>query len=171
MTELKQPREDVTGTSRDTDDLLSLDERAMAHRDALIAMAKHLHAACLVGHPAPIVQRMYERISKPRVGDLVVESSSGMHSSDADKRFKAFGVLVEKREEWWEADEEWEGLKAEDHSLADEDRLTDTAWYVQYGPQPEDVCRWTDCSFIAIPTELREFDATPRAYSLGSAGE
>jgi hypothetical protein len=151
---VKQPHEDVKGGTDRADDLLSLDETALAHRDALIGMARHLHSATLVGNPAPIVKEMYERITHPRIGDLVMEGSTP-YRKDVDTRIKGLGILVERRYEWWETDEEWEQVKAEDSSVSDEDRLTDEAWYVQYGPGPSDVCRWTNCSFVALP-ELGE---------------
>jgi hypothetical protein len=36
--------------------------------------------------------------------------------------------------------------------------MVDHAWYVQYGNDPGDVCRWVNCDFLAIPTDPREFD-------------
>lgn len=155
---LKQPREGIVGLERD-DFLLSLDDKAIAHRDALIAMARHLHTASLVGDPAPVVQRIYERIKHPQPGDLVVEWSMGVRG-DTDTRLKAFGILIEHRNEWWETDEEWAALKVADGDLGEDDRMVDHAWYVQYGNDPEAICRWTNCDFLAIPTDPREFDRT-----------
>lgn len=154
---LKQPREGIVGVRRD-DYLLSLDDKAVAHRDALIAMAWHLKTASLVGNPAPVVQRIYERINHPQPGDLVVEWAMSRPARDADTRLKAFGFLIEHRNEWWETDAEWAALKAEDGGLDDEDRRVDHAWYVQYGNEPEAICRWVNCDFLAIPTDPREFD-------------
>lgn len=156
---LKQPREGIVGVQRD-DFLLSLDMKAVPHRDALIAMARHLQTASLVGNPAPVVQRIYERIKNPQLGDLVVEASTGVRTRDLDTRTKAFGILIEHRDEWWETDAEWEALRAEDGGLTEEDRMVDHAWYVQYGNDPGDVCRWVNCDFLAIPTDPREFDYT-----------
>ena len=35
---------------------------------------------------------------------------------------------------------------------SDEDRAVEPrACYVQYGPEPVDVCRWTNCTLVAIP--------------------
>jgi hypothetical protein len=151
---MKQPHEDVVGIVRE-DDLLSLDAAAVAHRDALISMAQLLSSACLVGHPAPIVERMGERIRKPQAGDLVIEVSA-MRSRDPDKRITGFGILLEHRAEWWQTDEEYAAQVAEDP--ADDERLIDHAWYVQYGPSPGDVCRWTNCEFVVIPTDPRQFE-------------
>jgi len=161
-TTFKQPYEDIVGIDRDNW-LLSLDMRAVAHRDALRVLAHHLHTACLVGNPAPNVQRMYERITRPQVGDLVVEISSFYRrrslGDDAwlDHRTKALGILLEHRREWWQTDEEWQREITEDPDLADDGRVTDDAWYVQYGQAAADVCRWTNCDFIVVPMDSDEF--------------
>lgn len=147
---MKQPREDISGSPL-SDDLLSLDERAIAHRDALISMAKLLHTACLVGNAAPVVTRMYDRMKEPRPGDLVVERTSAMYSRNPDDKLKGFGILIETRTEWASSDEEWAAQLAEEAVLVEDDRSTVTAWYIQYGPAPVDVCRWTNCEFIALP--------------------
>lgn len=154
----KQPHEDITGTDRTGDYLLSLDDPATAHREALIAMARLLREACLVGRPAPIVARIGERIHTPQIGDLVVEQSA-IWTRPAE----GFGYLIERREEYWHTDEQWQADLA---AWCGDPRPTDEAWYVQYGPQPVDVCRWTNCSFIVLPigddfrSPLGERDAT-----------
>lgn len=162
----KQPHEDVPRPYGD-DPLLSLDESAVPYRDALIAMSKHLGTATLVGNPAPVVQRMYDRLSEPQPGDLVVEQTSQWRK-DPDNRLKAFGRLVLRRREWWTTDEEWEARKAEDEDegLTDADRSTDEAWYIQYGP--DHICRWTNCSFRVIPVDITDF-AAPAGYRDGNA--
>jgi hypothetical protein len=154
----KQPHEGIVGTDRSGDDLLSLDMRAVAHRQALVAMAKHLMSATSVGHPAPVVERMSQRLRNPQVGDFVFEWMIGLSPRrDLDTRIKAHGYLVEKRKEWWTTDEEWERRKAEEGWADDEERPTDVAWYIQYGPEPADVCRWTNCDFIVVPIDPAEF--------------
>lgn len=152
----KQPHEGITGADRGGDDLLSLDMSAVAHRDAIIAIARHLRSACLVGHPAPIVERMSQRMRNPRPGDLVFEPTMSA-SRRVDTRIKALGYLIEKRIEWRRTDEEWAADKTEDGGLTDEDRMTDKVWYVQYGSNPVDVCRWTNCTFEMIPVDLDMF--------------
>lgn len=149
---MKQPHEDVPRPYGD-DPLLSLDESAWPFRDALTSMAGNLHDATMVFNPAPIVERMYERLSNPRPGDMVLELSSRFPSRDRDTRNKGFGRLVLVREEWWETDEEWRALLAdEDSGLTEEDRSKDTAWYVQYGP--DHICRWTNCMFMVVPVNM-----------------
>lgn len=161
MDRFKQPREDIVGTDRSDSDLLSLDMVAVAHREALIAMAWHLRDATMVGHPAPIAAQIYQRLKSPQPGDLVVEPGMAVYSKDLDTRIKALGYLIEKREEWWLTDEDWEALKVEDGGLTDEDRQTDEAWYIQYGPDPADICRWVNCTFITVPIRWDEFRTRP----------
>lgn len=151
---MKQPREDVTGTLRDQDDLLSLDERAMPVREALVALARHLSTATGVGNPAPVVAAMNARLWKPVVGDLVVEVTAIMRRRRPDDDwYRGFGYLVEHRTEWMHTDEAWTEVADE----WDNERPTDEAWYVQYGPDPADVCRWTNCDFLLVPIDQRAF--------------
>jgi hypothetical protein len=164
---MKQPREGITGTDRSGDDLLSLDLRAVAHRDALIAVVRHLRTAVGVGNPAPVVERMSARMRSPQPGDLVIEPTMSGPRCDLDTRIKALGYLIEKRVEWWDTDEEWEQIKAQENLAGDEERQTDVAWYVQYGPSPEDVCRWVNCEFIAVP--IGEEFAKPAGVRDGTA--
>lgn len=148
--QLKQPHEDVRGVDRTGNDFLSLDDSAIYHRQVLMALARHLYAAIRVGDPAPVVQRMYVDVVNPKVGDLVVENAKGLYAKDLDTQLKALGFLVERRREWANTDEEHQAL-VDDGALDPEDRMTDEAWYVQYGPHPGDICRWANCNFIAIP--------------------
>jgi hypothetical protein len=150
-TRYAQPREGVAGTERTEDDLLSLDDRAVARRLLMIDTARALHSAALVGNPAPKVAEMYARMSDPRPGDLVMEVTSLFRLRDVDTRIKGFGILVEHRKEWAETDAEWEAM-VEAGEVGEDDRFVDDAWYVQYGPAAEDVCRWTNCQFVAVPT-------------------
>lgn len=150
-----QPHEGITGTERTEDDLLDLSDKALARRDIILRVADNLWAATLVGQPAPKVREMYERMNKPQPGDLVWVPDGAM-SRDPDRRAKSFGVLLAERVEWWTTDEQWDAYLAEerqhDPDFSDE-RRTDQAWYVQYGPQPADVCRWTNCMIKAVLTE------------------
>jgi len=123
-----KPYEDVNGTQR-ADDLLSLEDSAMPHREMLLAMAKMLLRCCLVGHRAGGVETIYQRITSPQEGDLVAETSKAMRSAGSeDDRVKGLGILLKSREE-----------DGED------------VWYVQYGPSPRDIARWVNCDFMALP--------------------
>lgn len=150
-----QPREGITGVEDTNSDLLSLDEAALPRRQVMAGMARCLRQACCVGSPAPIVSRMWERMSHPRPGDLVLEVSR-LGSLDAPE---AFGILLAHRMEWYQTDSQWqEEMKDEPEEFRSNDnRATDHAWYVQYGPHAEDVCRWVDCMFMMIPVGITPF--------------
>ena len=154
---LLQPHEGVVGADRE-DWLLDLDMRALPHRDALASLAFHLQTASCVGNAAPNTKRVWDRISKPQVGDLVVEYTYWFPNRDVDHRAKSLGILVEKRVEWACSDEEWARWEAEDPEAYDGERPVERdAWYVQYGSAAADICRWTNCMFLAVPIEPREF--------------
>lgn len=143
-----QPHEDIVGIDRSETDLLSLADEAFTRRQMMMGQALLLHSACLVGHRAPIVERMWQRITHPEIGDLV------MATDHRTRDYKAFGYLVEARKEWWTTDEEWEKSVAEDPDYYDEgDRPIDYAYYIQYGSAPVDVCRWTNCTIFMVPTD------------------
>lgn len=169
-----QPREGITGTDRD-DDLLSLEEAAVPRRMIMAGMARCLRDAALVGNPAPRVARMWQRMKDPQPGDLVIETST-FFRRDEDDRIKAMGILIAHRAEWEETDEEWAAHVEEERAAyeeflrgpyshpgdkpfdpADCERLTDHAWYVQYGPKAADICRWVNCDFMMIPSDPEAF--------------
>lgn len=157
---LLQPHEGITGVDRRDSLLLSREPEARGHRDALISMAYHLKTACLVGDPAPVVTRMWQRIDDPQPGDLVVEVSA-MWSVDPDTRCKGFGFVITRRREWASTDAEWDAAKCEaaegewGHEMGDDERLVEPdAWYIQYAPHAGDVCRWENCSFIVLPVGI-----------------
>jgi hypothetical protein len=156
VTDWPEPHEGIAGIDRSGDWLLSLDERAVAHRDALAGLSRHLYDACLVGNPAPKVVEMRERISEPAPGDFVWVLDAVGHR-DVDTRVKGTGFLVAARREWWTTTAEWERMLADDERYADDERDTDMAWYVQYGPDPADVCRWTNCTVLVAPIDWRMF--------------
>lgn len=152
--------EGIAGRQLDPDGLLSLDERALPCRLTLMAVAQHLRRACMVGQPAPIVARMEDRTRAVQLGDLVVEVTVGLSPrTDRDRRVKAFGYLVAHRDEWSDSEADWKAFAQEDPEWAFPDnRATDHAWYIQYGPDPADVCRWTNCQLMMVPVDLDMFD-------------
>lgn len=156
-----RPHENVRGVDR-TDTLLSLEDVNLPVRDLLRGLARHLGSATLVGNPAPVVERMAERLRRPRPGDLVVESSTIFRGGDS--AIKGLGILLAERDEWWHSDEEWGQVVADGWDK----RPVDHAWYVQYGSAAVDVCRWTNCSFTVIPWPDEEF-AAPAGTREGTA--
>ena len=168
MSTWPQPHEGITGTNRDGW-LLSLDERAVPHREALIMMARHLRGATLVGNPAPVVRRMGERLIRPQPGDLVVSDEVLHGRRDLDSRIKGLGIFLAGRREWAETDAEWEAFCEEERAASsltpddltlicsEENRCTDTVYYIQYGPAAGDVCRWSNSSCTVLPVQVDSF--------------
>jgi hypothetical protein len=116
--------ERITGTDR-SEPWLRLDDYRQQTRRLIGRLAAEVWDCVLVGRAAPKVQRRFERMSDPQVGDLIVELTA-LHRDDSS-RYQAIGYLL--------------GIRPE----AEGD-----AWYVQYGPSPDDVCRWTNAEFIAV---------------------
>jgi len=163
-------REGIAGQNlvgTDAGAIVSLEDDAWPVREAIVSMARHLWSAVHVGHPAPIVEDMRRRMDAPRPGDLVVEHSALAtiaYSPERDteerqdSRIKGLGYLITTRIEWFDSAADWAAHASEYPEDATEDnRSTDDAWYVQYGPNPEDVCRWTNCSFVLVPIDSRMF--------------
>jgi hypothetical protein len=122
---------------------------------AFVVMTTHLVHATLGSTPGTSGRDLYKRVYNPQVGDLVVEQSTAGRSfykgpDEGVAWCKGFGVLIEHREEWWLTDEEWAHAQLEDEY---EHRRTDYAWYVQFGPDPTDICRWVNCEFWAVPID------------------
>ena len=158
-----QPFEGIRGTEHRAW-LLSLDERAIAHREFLIEMAHHLSTATLVGNPAPVVRRIGERLRLPRIGDLVVTTEVMHGRRDPDDRLKGFGIFLAGRKEWCETDAEWAaGCLANDWDPLTEERMTDTVFYIQYGPDPGDICRWHNSEAVVLPVDTGTFSADAAA--------
>lgn len=163
MTTWPQPHEGITGVNRTRDDLLILTEHAMHRRVVILSIASELWRAALRGANTEPGRALYQRMSNPSVGDLVVETVGMRHPTKVDSRGDArvvtcFGILLGSRTEWSCSDEDWQHYREEGeasgHPLPDESRITEKAAYVQYGPKAKDICRWANCSLIALPTNL-----------------
>lgn len=165
-----EPHEGITGAERD-DDLLDLTPEALRRRLIMCAMAKGFHDAVGVGNAAPRVQRMNERFNRPftgphnfRPGDLMIETSALYGAPSRDGWERGFGIYITDRQEWATTLGEYEEWIEEERTYYEDTtydfdpkspdwaRHTDHAWYIQYGSNPGDVCRWTNCSFLAVPT-------------------
>lgn len=156
MSEHLQPWENIIGEDRPDDKILSLDGDALPLRRLVMTYSRHFDQAVRVWGPAPIVEKMHKRTTTPLIGDLVVEIG-GCATPKDERAFRSMGILIEKRVEWWESDEEWQLSLLENTSMSDNERSVDVAWYVQYGQNKEDITRWVDCSFTAVPTDLDFF--------------
>jgi hypothetical protein len=104
---------------------------------------------------------MGDRIRQPEPGDLVVETSRVIYGRcDLDTRIKGFGILLAKRREWHSTDEQWaDECAREGWDPAAEERMTDTAIYIQYGSAAIDICRWENADVITLPVQVSSFSA------------
>lgn len=101
----------------------------------------------LASHATPFGEALFERMSNPQVGDLVLETTS-MHRRPWP--YESLGVL-----------------KA----------IDDDVWSVQVLVLPSNVCKWSNASFIAAPTDEPRGNFGPAtitrdslAAALGDAG-
>lgn len=141
---LPQPHEGIRGVLRAQDPLLVNQDAS----DLALRLGYRLYAASL--NATPNARALYETMTNPRVGDRVIVQDAAWMRDDAD-RFRAVGYLIARREEWGTTDEDWDAQKAGDSALIDADRYAELrAWYVQYGPNPVDVCRWTNCTVLTL---------------------
>lgn len=147
-------REGVQGIDR-ADSAVNLDDTTLM---LVLGIAKLLRSSVLVGRQAPIVERIWARMEKPQIGDLVVEYTAlSPRERPIEDRYRGFGYLLARRTEWADSAAEWAQFERDEPDNATEDnRATNEAWYVQYGPKAADVCRWTNCDFIALPGTLEE---------------
>jgi len=142
-----QPHEGMKGIDRTGDPFLAEEvvERMIAMADALDRLS--------LG-PTPTAQHYRQRAQVLKVGDLVWVFDT-ISMKNPETRYKGLGYFLDARKEWFETDEAWEASKAEEaaagYEMGEENRATDFAYYIQYGPNPEDVCRWTNCRVIALP--------------------
>lgn len=162
-----QPHEGVTATDLGPGHLLALDEASVDRRLKVLDLAQQRWDDILHGR-IPDRDAAFDRMYNPRVGDLVTELTTSFRA-DRDSRIQASGILlVHERREWASTDEQWAQTVAEEKANHEEeglvfdveqfarDRFADTASYIQYGSAAADICRWSNCKFIAVPADLYE---------------
>lgn len=144
-----QPNEGIVGTDRSDDLLLDTTESALGMRKTIMFLTYNLHRATFHGKGS--------QMENPIVGDLVVvtdwlpQIDHFEEKMPIERVIRSLGYLVDHRQEWWHTDEEWQQLLDQYHYAPDEERPTDWAYYVQYGPDPKDICRWVDCGVLRVP--------------------
>ena len=156
-----QPHEGIVGTDR-AEPWLTLTPESVATRALIRELVSRVYLSGLMG-TAPAALRAHRRASNPLPGDLVAEQSA-QGRRDPDIILKSCGFLVAgPRAEWAHTDDEWGAVKAEWEG--DPRPVEREAWYIQYGPSPEDVCRWTNARVVGAALELGAFgDAYPEGY-------
>lgn len=148
-----QPHEGIVGLNRPDDLLLNTSTSALDMRKTVMFLTYNLHRALYRGPRYQNAAGMEE----PSVGDLVVVTDYLPQMDHASERapmeriLHSLGYLVDYRLEWWHTDEEWQQLLNDGDYEPDEDRPTDWGYYVQYGRDPKDICRWVDCGILRVP--------------------
>lgn len=131
-------------------ELLALDEKSLAWRRALATIAEQTHTAALRarGNLSPLAVRLMN----PVPGDIVFEHLS-FYMDDPERHMKGFGILDKIAMEPFYSDEQWAAIVSEYNGAAmpTPNRTSETAYYIHYGPAEDDVCRWTNASFLVVP--------------------
>ena len=145
------------GIDRSDDPLLSLDDATDPFRTLIARSQWYFNFVTGMPH-APIHKRWSERMYNPRSGDLVYVPDrilGGPRGGDLKTRMQSFGYYVLGRMEPAYSAEDWEQVKDEYDGAP---CPTEDVFYVQYGPSPEDVCRWGNatCHVIATAETTRE---------------
>lgn len=141
--------ERLHGIDRTDDPLLSLDESFLPFR--VLVMSSQWYATYLFGMAgAPIGIDWQRRYREPKPGELCFATDWAINSrADADTLMKSFGYFLGEQQEPIYDDETW--AKVQDQYGDRKDCPTERVFYIQYGPKPDDVCRWEDarCQVIA----------------------
>lgn len=154
--------ERLHGTDRTGDPLLSLDEAFLPFR--VLVMSSQWYATYLFGMAgAPIGVAWQKRYREPKPDDLcfAVDHAISLRA-DPDTQMKSFGYYLGEQREPIYDDDTWEQVKdqyREDHQTIEQVvRPTELVFYIQYGPKPDDVCRWENaqCQVIATPAVSNE---------------
>lgn len=159
-----QPHEDVEGKDLGEGHLLARDDTSIARRLDLLKRARERLDGLAYWRAAD--RLALDRMRNPQAGDLVVELTTRFQG-DPDTYVLASGLLlVHEREEWACTDADWARTVAEERANHEEagltfdaaefarGRFTDRATYIQYGVSATDICRWSNCRFVAVPEDL-----------------
>lgn len=148
--------ERLRGADRTDDPLLNLDEAFLPFR--VLVMSSQWYATYLFGMAgSPLGIDWQRRYRKPRPGELCFATDHAINPrADADTLMKSFGYFLGEQWEPVYDDETWEQVKdqyREDHQTIEEVvRPTERVFYIQYGPKPDDVCRWENAQCQVIAT-------------------
>lgn len=143
------------GVDRTGDPLLTLDDGALT---AVVEIV--YHGIRLTGVlDAPIGRALIDRRHHPRPGDFVVILDSipgrGPTADAIDRLRKGWGYLVARRNEPFYTDTQWADVADQyDGKPCPTERI----FYVQYGPNPGDVCRWENAEAYAVPHDWAAAD-------------
>lgn len=151
--------ERLLGTDRSADPLLTLDEAFLPFR--VLVMNSQWYATYLFGMAgSPLGREWQRRYRKPEPGDLCFATDHALYSHtdprfNADTLMKSFGYFLGEQREPIYDDETWARVREQYGDR--KDCPTERIFYLQYGPKPDDVCRWENASCQVIAT--REISA------------
>ncbi|HET7055734.1 MAG TPA: hypothetical protein VFI12_04675 [Thermomicrobiales bacterium] len=143
--------ERMTGTDRTGDPLLSLDEACIALRQLLIS--SQWYSTYLFGMPgAPIGERWHRRYREPRPGELCFVTDHAINPrADDDTIVKSFGYFLGEQQEPIYDWDTWVMVQDQYDDMVE--CPTERVFYIQYGPAPDDVCRWANADHQVIATQ------------------
>lgn len=149
------------GIDRSADPLISLDENAFPLRVAIMETQHHYYMMTgMLG--APIGEKWSARQCSPQPGDLVyVPDRLGRRGTD-DDRLKSFGYYILGRDEPCWTDEEW-AEEVRQFGCENNERSQEWIFYIQYGPDPQDVCRWENARCVVVATRAVSDEVWERA--------
>jgi hypothetical protein len=79
----------------------------------------------------------WDRCAPSRPGEFAIEETVLLGWAGGNW-YRGVGILLARRRE----------------RPCDAAPRTEEAWYIQYGPHPDDVCRWANSSFTTVPAEI-----------------
>lgn len=134
------------GVDRTGDPMLTLDGDAL---DVIMMIVYSGYR--LTGYAqAPIAKALDDRRQNPHPGDLVMVPDSMSRRATCDDRRHGWGYLLAVRHEPMFTDEDWLRIVTEEDPEYGP-RPIEKVFYIQYGPNPQDVCRWENASVMAVP--------------------
>jgi hypothetical protein len=142
--------ERLHGTDRTDDPLLNLDEAFLPFR--VLVMSSQWYATYLFGMAgAPIGIDWQRRYRKPKPGELCFATDHAINPrAEPGTAMKSFGYFLGEQQEPIYDDETW--AEVQDQYDDQTECPTERIFYIQYGPKPDDVCRWENAQCQVIAT-------------------
>lgn len=143
--------ERLRGTDRSGDPLLSLDGACIPLRRLLLSSlwyTNYLYG--MAGSPIGIDWQ--RRMRRPQVGELCFVTDHAISPGAGDDTIaKSFGYFLGEQREPVYDEKEW--AEVQDQYDDRKDCPTERVFYIQYGPAPDDVCRWANADHQVIATQ------------------
>jgi hypothetical protein len=131
------------GTDRTGDPLLTMTDESRT----AVMMIVHLGWRLTGYAQSPSGRALADRRHHPRPGDLVLVPDA-IRRIDPGEAGYGWGYLIEERQEPVYDDATWERIQ---YQFDGGPTPTERIFYVQYGPNPQDVYRWENVSCMTVP--------------------